>query len=107
MTTLQHKFQEEIFIPYGAVNDQEGFFTTDRPVITTQDDIIARVVERRGFNILSDEAKQTIWRLYELTWDRYLRLWYGRIPDMHSMYFLYLKLEKIENDTTQSVPEEN
>lgn len=107
MTTLQHKFQEEIFIPYGAINDQEGFFTTEKPVITTQDGIIARVVMRNGFHILSNEAKQIIWRLYELTWDRYLYLWYGRILDMHSMYFIQLKLEKIEDDTTKSVPAED
>lgn len=104
MTIIQHKFQHEMFIPWGAINDQDSFITEEKPIVTTCDDIKAKVLVKSELHILSNEAKKIIWRLYGLSTDKYLAMWYSKIPEMYSMYFVQLKLEKIENDTTTGIP---
>lgn len=91
---IAHAFTEELLVPWVAISDNLDFIVERPKKITTSDFIEANIVGRKEIHIISEEGIRIVKRLYDIPLELYLKRWYSKYPDMVSMSFIYLKLEK-------------
>lgn len=93
---INHSFKEEIIVPLVAVSNNVSFVTNkEQRYVVLGDGCLCSVNACEEHHICALE--QDIRKLYGVTaWD-FMRKWYRTYPDMSSMFFLKIKLEKNEN----------
>lgn len=100
---LSHRFADEVFVPWAAIENNLEFITDKDITLATADFVDARIASRREIHILSNEASQIVWRLYQMSVIDFLKRWYAKCPEMTSMGFMYLKLAIPDETTTAPV----
>lgn len=93
---IQHSFKKEVIIPIAALYNNFDFFYNNKEefkLVKTSDGYTCVVKKHDLVHIcnLEDKIKQ----LYNLNiWD-YIKKWHNACPQMDSMYFLVMRLEKM------------
>lgn len=92
---VQHRYRDEIIIPYIALQNNIDFMLNkgERYLITA-DNIKAKVIECKDVHIC--ELENDVMLLYNMSaWD-FIKRWHGADNRMDSMHFLKIKLKKGE-----------
>ena len=103
MYKIQHQFKPLIFVPWCAVSGNIAFMADAHAVVETSDGIQCTVKSWSEIHILSVEAADNVAALYKTQIVPFIREWYKRMPQMDSMYFVEIKLEKYEEPVTIEV----
>lgn len=93
---VKHKFRKEIFVPWCAISWNIDLAMWDVKKIETSDCVACLAKKLEHVHVLSEYAKEIIKRLYNISAYDFIQMWYKRFPNMDSMSFIYMKLEKIE-----------
>lgn len=97
LSKMKHKFQSEVFIPWCAISRNINFMLTKNGVLESIDGVKCQVKKIEEIHVLSPEAAGIIRRLYMLNPWQFLELWYKNCPDMCSMTFLWMNIEKYKD----------
>lgn len=92
---LKHRYREELIVPITAISNGVDFILgkDSEKRMLTADNVKCRVTKYKFVPIC--ELENDIKRLYNKdAWD-FLKTWYKAMPNMFSLEFLVLKLEKI------------
>jgi len=102
---IAHIYMEEIFVPVCAIQNNVEFLMVDgSKTVRTADGVLSEVVQWQEYHILSDEANMIIKRIYKIGMELFFRTWYERNSDTLGVKFLYLKLKRIEDAETTTLP---
>ncbi|NCU31204.1 hypothetical protein EOM57_05410 [Candidatus Saccharibacteria bacterium] len=107
---VAHLFAEEMIVPWVAISNNVRFALDKPKHITTADFVDAKIIGRKEIHILSEEGVRVTRRLYGIPVETLLKRWYTKYPDMTTLSFLYLKLEKFEYGTiidSEELPEQH
>ena len=93
---IAHRFKDEIVIPFVALTNNIDFCLAkdEEKICCTADNVMCEAVywEERHMCELEQKVKD----LYDMNcWD-FLKRWYLMDKHMDSLYFLYLKLKRID-----------
>lgn len=90
---VNHKFKEEMIVPYVGITDNIRFMMTkgDR-YVTTSDGARCRVIAMKEVHICVVE--NMVMKLYGIDAWTFIKRWYSTQKSMDSLHFLYLKLQK-------------
>lgn len=92
---IKHRYREEVIVPVVALSNNIDFIMgeeTEKRVLTA-DNVKCKVKKYKFVHIC--ELENEIKRLYNKeVWD-FIKMWYKVMPNIYSMEFLTLKLEKI------------
>lgn len=91
---VAHLFAEEIVVPWIAISNNISFMMNKPKTIITADFVEAKIIARKEIHILSDEGIRVTKRLYGIPVDTLLKRWYSKYPEISSLHFVYLKLER-------------
>lgn len=94
---IQHSFKKEVVIPIVALYHNFDFLYNERSetrLLKTSDGYICKVLDWELIHICKLENK--IKELYNMDIWSYIKKWYNAMPNINSMYFLMLHLEKDE-----------
>lgn len=92
---INHKFREEIIVPYVAIENNITYMTTKgEKHITFADGITAKVVESYEKHICELESK--IQSLYGIDAWSFVKRWFASDKGMDSMHFVVIKVKKEE-----------
>lgn len=94
LSKIEHNFANEIFVPLASITSNYEFIKSKERKVVTKDDVLCNVVKAETFHILSPEAKELVGSIYNTGLLRFMLSWYTRFPNMDSMYFVYVKLER-------------
>lgn len=94
---VMHRYQEVMIVPLCAVTNNTDFlFTRGEKIVLTSDNVTCRVVEYKEIHLM--DMEQETRELYKMSaWD-FAQRWYRFDKGMQSMYFLKIKLERVNND---------
>jgi hypothetical protein len=99
---VAHKFQSEIFVPWCAISGNIDLMQDKAASVETSDGVSCSASSRKEIHILSKEASDLAQNLYGISVMQLMRRWYQLVPRMSEMWFVYLKLEKIKEDVTET-----
>ena len=94
---IEHMFKKEMSVPWCSVHDNITLMMASEKLIVTSDDKTCKVEKFEHYHILSDYAEVLVKRLYGVTVDAFMKMWYKRMLMMDSMWFIYLKVEEVKN----------
>lgn len=94
---IKHKYKDEVIIPIVAMSNAYDFFIfSEAPKkVTTADGVKCKVTEWGEYNIC--DIEEEIKRLYGMEAWPFMKTWRSTFPQMTSMQFIKLKLEKYED----------
>lgn len=94
---IQHSFKEEIVIPIIALYNNFDFLYNNKEdkYVKTSDGYICVVKKYELIHICNLENK--IYNIYKINLIDYIKRWYNACPQMDSMMFLVLNLEKLND----------
>lgn len=95
--SIKHRYREEIIAPVASLSNNINFILKGqtRKRVLTADNVKCKVKKYRLVHIC--ELENEIKRLYNIgPWD-FIKMWYKVIPNIDSMEFLVIKLEKIDD----------
>lgn len=94
---IKHKYKDEVIIPIVAMNNAYDFFIFSESAkrVVTADGVKCNVVEWGEYNICDIEDEIT--RLYNMDAWSFMKVWRNSFPQMTSMQFIKMKLEKYED----------
>ena len=98
---IEHKFQKEMFVPWCAVHTNIGLMMASEKLILSADGKTGKIEKLEHYHILSDYAQVLVKRLYGVTVDSFMKMWYKRMPMMDSMWFIYFKVEEVKDVEVQ------
>lgn len=99
---IKHNFRQEMFVPVIAIEDNYAFLRNGKKQLITMDGVTCNVKKQETIHVLSKEAVQIILSIYGYHLVKFLMSWYAKFPNMDSMWFVYLKLEKADEAKTIS-----
>lgn len=92
---VAHKFREDIIIPYIALTENIDFLLCDgKKTIQTKDGVRCECVSYEHKHIF--EMEEDIKTLYGIETYDFLKRWYNFDHEMQSLYFIKMKLKKME-----------
>jgi hypothetical protein len=92
---VAHKFKEDIIIPYIALSNNLDYLLCDgKKTIHTKDGVMCECVSYEHKHIF--EMEEDIKTLYGIETYDFLKRWYNFDNAMQSLYFIKMKLKKIE-----------
>jgi hypothetical protein len=94
---IQHKPQDRLLVPIAAISNNCDFLLgLNRPVkVEFSDDTLGKVKFSRTIHILSEEATELMRDIYgQISLEQFLRVWWKKVPEMASLEFIYLEIEK-------------
>lgn len=92
---VKHRYREEIIVPVAALSNNIDFIMDSEAEkrVLTADNVKCRVKKYKFIHVC--ELENEIKRLYNKgAWD-FIKMWYKVVPNIYSMEFLVIKLEKI------------
>lgn len=95
---VRHRFREEMIVPIIGITNNFDFLLgkNSKKHILTADEVKCIVVDYRNDHICDLEAD--IRRIYGMeAWD-FIKRWYNNEPNMVSMEFVWMKIEKYEEE---------
>ena len=95
--TIRHRFREEVIVPIVALSNAYDFFifSEAKKVITTADNIKCVVETWEEHNIC--DLEKDIKEMYNIDAWSFIKTWRASFPQMTSMQFLKIKLQKNED----------
>jgi hypothetical protein len=99
---IEHKFQKEILVPWGAISNNIEM----SKIVETSDNILCSVVKKKEVHLMSDEANEIIQRLYSLSQWHYLILWYKKLPSISTLWLVSMELKQVKVEDEESIIDE-
>ena len=90
---VNHRFREEMILPYAGITPNIAFvMTRGERWVTTSDNIHCKVIELEEKHIC--ELEDEICRIYGIEPYQFIKRWYAVCKFMDSMTFVHIKLKK-------------
>lgn len=92
---IKHRYREEVIVPVSALSNNINFILgkQNEKRVLTADNVKCKVKKYKFVHIC--ELENEIKRLYNKEAWEFIKMWYKVMPNIYSMEFLTLKLEKI------------
>jgi len=88
---VRHDPSNELVIPLSALTNNIDFLLSkSKKSVIFSDGTEKEVKEYREINILSEEGKDIIKRIYNISWYKFIEVWYKK-NSFESLSFLWIK----------------